>query len=372
MSRLSRRKFVERFSLGFLAVCGQTMLESCSRASAPGSTSNDVESIGAVGGLDETGPYDVVEDWFKQVHDGFLLYVDGVCAQTPDRIFVASFGERHVSPPGSPESPRVESRLIREHFLIVLDAGGRVIEEWPQVIDLTVHPHSVQISPYDPDRHVWIIDREGHQILKFTNDGRQVTMTLGEKGVPSDGRQHFNRPADMAFLPDGSFLVADGYTGTRIIKFDENGQFLTEWGSKGNSPGEFNLVHCVAVDSKGRVYAADRNNGRVQVFDENGSYLNAWPVRRPNHLWITEDQFLWLADGAANRFAKFDLSGKLLTYWGTQGTWPGAFNNPHKFSVDPEGNLYVVDFGNNRIQKFKPKTHAPPDRLIGQAHGIRT
>ena len=171
MSRLSRRKFVERFSLGFLAVCGQTMLGSCSRASTPGSISNDVESLGVLGGLDETGPYDVVEDWFKQVHDGFLLYVDGVCAQTPDRIFVASFGEKHVSPPGSPESPRVESRLIREHFLIVLDAGGRVIEEWPQVIDLTVHPHSVQISPYDPDRHVWIIDREGHQILNSQTTG---------------------------------------------------------------------------------------------------------------------------------------------------------------------------------------------------------
>ena len=365
----SRRKFVKRVGAGAVALGVPTLLGSCDGETARGPASRAADAPLEKGGQDETGPYDVVEDWFELVHEGFALYVDGVFPESPDRIFVASYGETPIPPPGSPLPPSRPGpgTLILDHFVIVLDANGRKVEEWDHALDLMVHPHSVQISPYDPEKHVWIIDREGHQIVKFTNDGAQVAMTLGERGVAGDDEGHFNRPADVVFLPDGSFLVADGYAGTRIVKFDENGELLTAWGSAGTGPGQFNLVHCVAVDAEGRVYAADRNNGRVQIFDENGAYLDEWPIRRPNHLWITRDQFLWLSDGAANRFAKFDLDGRLLTYWGTQGTWQGAFNNPHMFSVDSDGNLYVADYGNNRVQKFTPRADADPSRLIGPA-----
>jgi DNA-binding beta-propeller fold protein YncE len=111
---------------------------------------------------------------------------------------------------------------------------------------------------------------------------------------------------------------------------------------------------------------ADRNNARVQIFDGQGKYLDEWPIRRPNHLLVTQDQFLWLSDGLTNRFAKYDLHGKLQTYWGVSGSFPGAMNNPHKFSVDSAGNLYVADYANNRVQKFKPRANANRSRLIGQ------
>jgi sugar lactone lactonase YvrE len=141
---------------------------------------------------------------------------------------------------------------------------------------------------------------------------------------------------------------------------------VTTWGTAGNGPGQFNLVHCVVVDAEGRVYVADRSNRRIQVFDANGRYLEEWASRRPNHMLITQDRFLWLADGAANRFAKYDLEGTLLTYWGTRGSFPGAISNPHAFSVDSDGNLYVVDYLNNRLQKFTPKRDAEPSRLMVQ------
>jgi hypothetical protein len=78
----------------------------------------------------------------------------------------------------------------------VVDGDGKKIDEWKHTLDPLVRPHAVQISPYDPDGHVWIIDRDGHQIVKFSNDGQQVVMTLGEKGVPGTDQQHFNRPAE--------------------------------------------------------------------------------------------------------------------------------------------------------------------------------
>jgi DNA-binding beta-propeller fold protein YncE len=247
----------------------------------------------------------------------------------------------------------------------VANGEGRIIEEWKHLTSMLVRPHTVAMNPYDPEKHVWIIDREGQQVVKLTNDGKRVVQTLGEKGVAGDDERHFNRPADVAFLPDGSVLVADGYINSRVIKFDRNGKFLTQWGSKGNGPGQFNLVHCVAVDADGRVYVADRSNARIQVFDANGRFIEQWKSRRPTHLLITQDQSVWVSDGETNRFLKYDRTGKLLTYWGVTGAFPGAMNNPHKFTVDPAGNLYVVDYNNNRIQKYTPKANAEPARLLG-------
>jgi len=327
------------------------------------------------GGQDETGPYDVVENWLAPVHDGWYHHVTGVFAESPNRIFITASGETPKTPlepgrrGGAPAPPAgfdpARPGAKSDHFLVVADSNGRIVEEWTHLVGMLVRPHTVQMNPYDPERHVWIIDREGQQIVKFTNDGKRVVLTIGQKNVAGSDEKHFNRPADIAFLPDGSMLVADGYINTRVIKFDSKGNYLTQWGSKGNGPGQFNLVHCVAVDAKGRVYVADRSNGRVQVFDASGTFIEQWRSRRPTHLLVTKDQSVWVSDGETNRFLKYDLTGKLLTYWGTHGTFPGAIDNPHKFSVDSDGNLYVVDYANNRLQKFKPKADADPSRLIG-------
>ena len=230
-----------------------------------------------------------------------------------------------------------------------------------------VFPHSIQIDPHDPDKHVWIVDREGHQILKFTNDGKRVVLRLGEKGVAGSGGSHFNRPADVAFLPDGSFYVADGYGGSRVAKFDRNGMFLLEWGTKGSGPGQFNLVHSVAVGEKGRVFVADRTNNRVQIFDESGKYLDEWKgVSDPIRFHMTRDHFVWIASGDMDRLLKYDLNGKLLAHWGTHGVLPGRIDLPHGTSLDSDGNVYVVDYWNRRVQKFRPRADADRSRLIGQ------
>jgi hypothetical protein len=45
-------------------------------------------------------------------------------------------------------------------------------------------PHSVAINPYDPQKHVWVVDDRQHAVYKFTNDGKQLVQTLGVRGVP--------------------------------------------------------------------------------------------------------------------------------------------------------------------------------------------
>ena len=106
-------------------------------------------------------------------------------------------------------------------------------------------PHKIKMSPYDPEKHVWIIDDQLHMIYKFTYDGKLV-MSLGTKGKRGrDGGSLFDRPTDIAWLPDGTFFISDGYGGTRVAKFDKDGKFLMDWGAppkdpKNPGPNEFN------------------------------------------------------------------------------------------------------------------------------------
>ena len=138
--------------------------------------------------------------------------------------------------------------------------------------------------PYDAQKHVWVVDDHTHAIYKFTNDGKQLVQTIGTPNVPGADATHFNRPTFMAWMPDGSFYVADGYNGTRVAKFDANGKFLLDFGMAGERgketrPGYMNNVHGVAVDVETRrVFVNDRDNHRIQIFDENGKYLSEWKI----------------------------------------------------------------------------------------------
>jgi sugar lactone lactonase YvrE len=333
------------------------------------------------GGLDQTGPYEPVVGWFKPGIDRWDQPVASVTIDNPNRIFITNSDQTRTRPNApmlsadgkvmterSQASTRPRDQQPHEHNIMVLNGDGKVIEDWKQWDKEITFAHNIVISPYDPERHVWVMDL-GHQILKFTNDGKKLVMRLGEKDKPAWDQTHFNMPSSIAFYPDGTFIVADGYVNARIVKFDKNGKYISEFGSKGSGPGQFDLVHSVAIDKQGRIYASDRRNHRIQVFDANGKFLEEWKnTGSVTRLVITQDQQLWMSDADYNRFAKFDLSGKLLTYWGVFGHNPGEFDNLHNWDMDASGNLYAADGGNNRIQKFTPKKNADATRLIGQQY----
>jgi peptidylamidoglycolate lyase len=333
------------------------------------------------GGLDDTGPYDVVAGWFKPGIQGWDQRAVSVNAEDPNRVFVG-FVDRNDTRAGHPllaadgSVMKEKTVVVRDdknlakgdvNNLMVLNAEGKIIENWSQWNGEISIAHHIVIDPYDPAHHVWVVDRFNHRLLKFTNDGKQLVMKIGEKGVAGNDQTHFGDPASMTFMPDGSFYVADGYTNSRVVKFDKNGKYVTAWGTKGSGNSQFSLVHAIGIDANRRLYVADRVNNRIQVFDENGKYLDQWPnVRSVTRVVATDDGGIWVAAAGYNRFAKFDQNGKLLYHWGTLGSEPGQTDNPHQYDVDKAGNLYVADANNNRIVKFTPKKTADKTRLIGQ------
>jgi peptidylamidoglycolate lyase len=254
------------------------------------------------------------------------------------------------------------------HCIVIVDSNGALVEawtEWDRLFEGGGGPHKVRISPYDPDKHVWVVNDAKHQIYKISHDGKRRVLTLGEAGVAGDDATHFGMPQDIGFLPDGSILVADGLRNARIAKFDKTGRFVTSWGTRGNAPGQLSGVHGIAVGKDGRVYVADRSNRRVQVFDAQGQSIDIWPnLRQPNDIFIGADDRIWVVDGTNARLLQFDRDGHLLYWWGTYGTQPGQFWEPHQVSVDPDGNLYIADSFGGRTQKYRPRAGADRSKLL--------
>ena len=128
------------------------------------------------------------------------------------------------------------------------------------------------------------------------------------------------------------------------------GEVISTWGRKGSGPGEFAAAHGLAIDSRDRIYVADRGNNRVQVFDLTGKALAQWTgFGNPFGLLVLGESLL-VSDGDAHRIAQLALnSGKVEAQWGD----PQMLLLPHLMAVDSRGRLYVAEVNGKRVQIFK-------------------
>jgi hypothetical protein len=402
-------------------------------SSLPAAAQEEPVFPGRKGGQDTFGHYAVVADWPKPLaqldgHAGWTYgAMQSVFAESPDRVFVLQRGELpDVARPTTrrlPDAgPSLEFPVFRlpvrsatvasppaggaagtmppdglaawemqggvlgrdarwEHCVLVLDGDGNIVESWTQWDTLLARPHAVYVSPYDAERHVWIVDDFRHAIFKFSNDGRRLVQTIGTPNEPGADSTHFYRPTFMAWLPDGTFFVADGYENTRVVKFDAAGRYLMQWGEKGTPPNDtrpahFNNVHGIAVDPRTRrVFVNDRANNRAQVFDENGRFLDQWTFGGPPsdiHAFLIDGAgYLWAADRGTNKMLKYSLAGELLYSWGTWGTFPGGMWGVHGMSVDSAGNFYTAEVDAGRVQKFRPLPDADASFLVAPPRASR-
>jgi sugar lactone lactonase YvrE len=170
------------------------------------------------------------------------------------------------------------------------DPSGKVIRSWGA--GAYVFPHGLYV---DPRGNVWVSDAQakdgkGNAVYKYDGDGK-LLMTIG----------HLDQPTDVVTAPNGDIFVTEGHTigrGVhRVSKWSKDGQAITSWGKLGSAPGEFDVPHTIAIDSRGRLFVGDRNNNRIQIFDQNGTFLDEWTqFGRPSGIAITKDDTIYVAD----------------------------------------------------------------------------
>jgi len=333
-------------------------------------------------------PYNIVSGWHEPFAENGYAFGgnSGVFAESPDRIFVLQRGETRLPDPIPPEFAghagslginvlRDTERREWRNCLYTLDGDGKVVERWNQWDYLCEGsdgpgPHRIRISPYDPERRVWVVNETFHQIYVFSNDGSQLLKTLGEKNVPGNDGTHFARPQDVAFLPDGRVLVADGLDNHRVMILDGEGNYISEFGSFGEGPGQFNGVHALGIGPRGLIFALDRSGGRINVFRTTDDparvdFVDVWSgLTLPLDI-IVNDEHLWITDLGPLRFIKYDFDGNQLYTWDVPSDLPDGYLEVHTFSVDSNGALYGGDNQYGRTQKFVPKPDADPSLIIG-------
>lgn len=342
---------------------------------------------GVISGPVGPSPYDVVRGWHKPFSDAGFTFGgnSGVFAESPGRIFVAQRGEYRLPDPVPPSFAGFAGSIgvnvltavagrVWQNCLYTLDANGRVTERWTQWDSLCAGssgpgPHRLRISPYDPEHRVWVVNETFSTIYIFSNDGSKLVKTLGEKGVQGTDGKHFGKPQDVAFLPDGRVLVADGLDNHRVMILDKDLNFIGEFGGAGKGPGQFSGVHAIAVGPGGRVFALDRSGNRINVFRATADpakveFVEAFPgFSLPLDLIVNDDS-LWLTDLNPLRFTKLDFHGTHLYTWMVPKELPDGYLEVHTFSVDSNGNLYGGDNQYGRTQKFVPRPGADPQHLV--------
>jgi DNA-binding beta-propeller fold protein YncE len=224
--------------------------------------------------------------------------------------------------------------------VLVFERDGKLAGSWGE--GTLAEPHYLNATP---DGSILVADRDAHQVLRFTRDGK-LLKALGKRHWPSLDAP-FNHPTAAAQAPDGEIYVADGYGNSSVHRFSADGSLIKTWGGQGDGPGAFTTPHAVAIDGQGRVLVADRENNRVQVFDRDGHFLESWgDFYHPMQIWIDDRRLVFVTDQIP-RISLLSPDGRLI------GRCRGAINGAHGLSGDAEGNLYLSELPPQEITKLE-------------------
>ena len=160
-------------------------------------------------------------------------------------------------------------------------------------------------------------------------------------------------PWGIAVAPNGHTFIAD-HISHQIHVFDEQRKHIRSFGQRGSGNGQLQGPIGVAVDAKGLVYASNFNNNRIEVLQEDGTFVRHFGVGHIARPWgvAVNKKLVYVAERSNNRIAIFTLEGQLIRTIGSQGSGPGQLNYPSAVAFSPDGDMYVADQNNHRIQVF--------------------
>ena len=264
--------------------------------------------------------------------------------------------------------------------ILLFDKDGNLVRSFGS--GMLLFPHGIDV---DRRGNVWVTDARGpngrdashegrgHAVYKFNADG-ELLLTLGRPGVAGDGTGPLlNEPNDVLVAPNGDIFVADGHSGqgananidtvARIAKFDRNGNFIKSWGQIGTAPGEFRTPHGLAMDSRGRLFVADRGNVRIQIFDQDGSFIDQWfQFGRLSGIFIDDHDLIYGADSESSPTSNPGwkrglrvgnaITGHVLYFIPDPAPEPRGTTAAEGVAVDAAGNVYGAEVGPRQLVKY--------------------
>lgn len=171
------------------------------------------------------------------------------------------------------------------------------------------------------------------------------------------GNDALNKPMDVTLI--GQQVYVTDTNNKRVQVFDLQGNPLYKFGAEGVQPGQFRFPYGIAGDSKGNVYVADLYNGCITIHDSKGKFIKYFAETKPDDdvlmapaaVRIIGDK-VYVTDIRKSVGLVFDLNGKLLMQVGKPGTGNGQLKFPNGITADKDGNIYIVDTGNQRVSIF--------------------
>jgi sugar lactone lactonase YvrE len=324
-----------KFSLLAAALIATTLAAGVAFAQSDAKATNDLPN-----------PFHAVEDW----------------AKLPSNIEWGQVISVHLDPHGN-----VWIFHRKDPPIVEFDHTGKYVKSFGAGMFVT--PHGLTV---DREGNIWVTDQDakngkGSQAIKFSPDGK-VLMTLGKAGVAGPGNDTFSGPCDVAVAANGDIFVADGHggeTNARVVKFSKDGKFIKAWGKKGSGPSEFDTLHRLAMDSKGRLFVADRGNNRIQIFDQDGKFVAQWhQFGRPSGIFISKDDTLYSVDSQSDDKTNPGVKRGIRIGSAKDGSVkyfiPDLSTNPaialaEGVTADDKGNIYAAGVSSMGLHLFVKK-----------------
>ena len=130
---------------------------------------------------------------------------------------------------------------------------------------------------------------------------------------------------------------------------------VVEVGERGKNPGELSNPRCVAIDENtNHIYVTELDPARVSVFSESGEFLNTFThehMKQPYGIAIHLNN-VYITDVGVHGVFQFKIESdmRLVARLGGKGSEDGKFNLPRQLTVSANGDVFVADYHNHRIQ----------------------
>ncbi len=197
-------------------------------------------------------------------------------------------------------------------------------------------------SAIDANGDLWVVDQGNNRVEEFNEKGEFLKKI---------GATILNRPSDIAIDNEGNLWVTDTGNG-RVVKFAPSGGFLGAYGSYGREEDQFVQPEAIAADPSGGVWVVDDSNRGLRKLSASGQFKESVnPAAIVNGLAVSPTGMLWVST-SNNSIEELSRTGQVEVKFGSSGSEPGQLSRPEALDVDQVGDVWVVDAGNQRIERF--------------------